>query len=228
MKHVLRIVRAAEARRFSTWREEDWVKAILDAHFGVSTLPETTYESLTALQNFLFNSLQDGLHVYQSHSMETPTVDGDPSPTRLLLPAPANSIPPGPPTPKAEFGALGAEAEQGGGSYDVPPPDSVPLRSSLLFPSQENRQQRSDVPADQGATRNVGFVPVVGQSEGPINRVDEENQGVNALMERDALIADLQRQVRELQGQNNVQNDVQNNVSSRTRSGVTPNRSRLV
>ena len=113
MKHVLRIVRAAEARRFSTWREEDWFKAILDAHFGVSTLPETTYESLTTLQNVLFNALQDGLHVYQSHSMKTPTVDGDPSPIGLLMPAPAKSFPLGPPTPKAEFGALGADAEQG-------------------------------------------------------------------------------------------------------------------
>ena len=62
--------------------------------------------------------------------------------------------------------------------------------------------------------------------------MDGENNGVTALMERDALIADLQRQVRELQGQNNVQNNAQNNVqsnvSSQTRSGVIPNRSRLV
>ena len=72
---------------------------------------------------------------------------------------------------------------------------------------------------------------VVGQSEGLDNRVDGENQGVIALMERDALIADLQRQVRELQGQNNVQNNaqnnVQNNVSSQTWLGVIPNRGRL-
>ena len=130
-------MRAIEARRFSNWREEDWFKAILDAHNGVSTMPVSTYESLTALQNFLYNALRDGLHVYQSHSMRSPTVQGDPSPTGLLMPAPAKPIPLGPPAPKA--GALGAEAEQGGGSYDVPPPESVPLRSSLLFSPQENR-----------------------------------------------------------------------------------------
>ena len=132
--------------------------------------------------------------------MKTPTVEGDPSPTGLLMPAPAKPIPPGPPTPKA--GALGAVAEQGGGSYDVPPPESVPLRSSLLFSPQENGpKRRSDVPADQGATRNVGFVPVTGQTG--------EDQGATALMERDAVIVELRRQVRVLQAQNNVQTNVQ-------------------
>ena len=61
--------------------------------------------------------------------------------------------------------------------------------------------------------------------------MDGESQGVTTLMERDALIADLQRQVRELQGQNNVQNktqnNVQNNVSSQTRPGVIPNRGQM-
>ena len=82
-------------------------------------MPEATYESLTILQNFLYNALRDGLHVYQSHSMRSPTVAGDPSPTRLLMPPPAKPIPPGPPTPKA--GALGAVVEEGGGSYEVLP-----------------------------------------------------------------------------------------------------------
>ena len=63
-------------------------------------------------------------------------------------------------------------------------------------------------------------MPLLGQSGLTENRVDGENNGVTALMERDALIADLQRQVRELRGQN----DVQNNVSSQTRSGVIPGR----
>ena len=133
-------------------------------------MPETTHESLTTLQAFMLNALQDGLHVYRSRSMKTPTVDGDPSPTGLLMPAPAKPIPPGPPTPKV--GAVGAVAEQGGGSQDVPPPESGPLRSSFLFSPQENvPKQRSDVPADQGATTNVGFVPVTGQSVGGLIRL---------------------------------------------------------
>ena len=186
-------------------------------------MPVSTYESLTALKNFLYEALRDGLYVYQSHSMRTPTVAGDPSPIGFLMPPLANPIPPGPPTPKT--GALGAVAEQGGGSYDVPPPESVPLRSSLLFSPQENGpQQRSDVPADQEVTGNVGFVLVTGQSG--------EDQGVSALMERDAVIAELRRQVRVLHAQNNVQtnvqndaqNNVQNNFSSQTRPGVIPNR----
>ena len=219
VKHLLRIVRAFEAKYFKSWREEEWFQTILDAHLGESTLPETTNESLITLQNFMLNALRDNLHVWQSHSMRTPTADADPSPTGLLLPAPPKPVPPGPPAPIAEDGVLNAEADQGGRS-DIPPPSSVPLRSSLLFPPQENRQQRSDVPADQGARRNVGFVPLFGQSDLRENRVDGENNGVTALMERDALIADLQRQVRELRGQN----DVQNNVSSQTRSGVIPGR----
>ena len=64
-------------------------------------MPEATYESLLALQNYLYNALRDGLHVYQSHSMGSPTEQGDPSPTGLLMPAPAKPIPPGPPTPNA-------------------------------------------------------------------------------------------------------------------------------
>ena len=182
-------------------------------------MPEATYESLIALQNYLYNALRDGLHVYQSHSMRSPTEQGDPSPTGLLMPAPAKPIPPGPPTPKV--GAVGAIAEQGGGSQDVPPPESVPLRSSLLFSPQENvPKQRSDVPADQGATTNVGFVPVTGQNVEGLSTI--------AVMERDAEIAELRRQVQALQAQNNVQtgveNDAQNNASGQTRPGVIPNR----
>ena len=106
-------------------------------------------------------------------------------------------------------------------------PESVPLRSSLLFSPQENGpRQRSDVPADQGATTNVGFVPVTGQIV--------EGLGAIAVMERDAVIVELRRQVQALQAQNNVQtnvqndaqNNVQNNVSSQTRPGVIPNRAR--
>ena len=63
-------------------------------------------------------------------------------------------------------------------------------------------------------------MPLFGRRELKDDRVDVENNGVTALMERDALIADLQRQVRDLQAQNNVQN----NVSNQARSGVIPNR----
>jgi len=219
VEHLLRIVRASEDNSFRFWREEEWFRTILDAHFGESTVPETTNESLIMLQNFMLNALRDNLHVWQSHSLRTPTAEADPSPTGLLFPAPPRTVPPGLPTPIAEVGVLNAEADQGGRS-DIPPPSSVPLRSSLLLPPQDNRQQRSDIPADQGARRNLGCVPLFGRSDLRKNRVDGENNGVTALMERDALIADLQRQVREVR----VQNDVQNDVSSQTRSGVIPGR----
>ena len=51
VRHLLRIVRATEARRFSNWQEEGWFRSIVDACNGVSTMPEATYESLIALQN---------------------------------------------------------------------------------------------------------------------------------------------------------------------------------
>ena len=96
--------------------------------------------------------------------------------------------------------ATSAFAEQGGGGQDGPP---VPPRSSLLFSSQENvPKQRSDVPADQGATTNVGFVPVTGQNV--------KGLSTTAMMERDAEIAELRREVQELQAQNNIQTGVQN------------------
>ena len=224
VKHLLRIVRASEDKSFRFWREEEWFRTILDAHFGESTVPETTNESLIMLQNFMLNALRDNLHVWQSHSLRTPTAEADPSPTGLLFPAPPRTVPPGLPTPNAEVGALNAEADQGaqgGGRSDVPLPSSVPLLgSSLLLPPQGSEPPRSSIPADQGARRNVGFVPLFGRSEVKDDRADVENEGVIALMERDALIADLQRQVRDLQAQNNVQN----NVSNQTRSGVIPNR----
>ena len=102
-------------------------------------MPEATYESLSALQNYLCNALRGGLHLYQSHSMRSPTEQGEPSPTGFLMPAPAKPIPPGLPTPK--IAAMGAFAEQGEGGQDgppVPPPGSGPLRRSLLYSSQEN------------------------------------------------------------------------------------------
>ena len=101
VKHVLRIVRAVEARHYSSWREEEWFQTILDVHLGVAILPETTNESLITLQNFMLNALRDNLHVWQSHSMRTPTTDADPSPTGLPVPAPPKPIPPEPPTPIA-------------------------------------------------------------------------------------------------------------------------------
>ena len=185
-------------------------------------MPEATYEALSTLQNYLCNAISGGLHVYQSHSLGSPTEQGEPSPTGFLIPAPAKPIPPGLPTPKV--GAVGAFTEQGGGGQDVPPvppPESGPLRSSFLFSPQENvPKQRSDVPADQGATTNVGFVPVTGQNVGGLN--------TTAVMERDAEIVELRRQVQALQAQNNaqtvVQTSAQDNVFGQTRPGVIPSR----
>ena len=179
-------------------------------------MPEATCESLSTLQNYLCNALRGGLHLYQSHSMRSPTEQGDPSPTGLLMPAPAKPIPPGPPTPKV--GAVGAVAEQGGGSQDVPPPESVPLRSSLLFSPQESvPKQRSDVPADQGATTSVGFVPVTGQ--------EVRGLSTTAVTERDAEIEGLQRQVQAFQAQAVVHNSsAPGSVSGQTRPGVIPSR----
>ena len=91
VKHLLRIVRASEDKSFRFWREEEWFRTVLDAHFGESIVPETTNDSLIMLQNFMLNALRDNLHVWQSHSLRTPTAEADPSPTGLLMPAPART-----------------------------------------------------------------------------------------------------------------------------------------
>ena len=87
-----------------------------------------------------------------------------------------------------------------------------------MFPSQEiGSRQRSDVPADQGATASVGFVPVTGHGDGGLN--------TTAVTERDAEIEELRQQVQALQAQAAVQNSsAQGSVSGQTRPGVIPSR----
>ena len=207
VRRLIRIVKATEARRFSNWQAEVWFKAVVEASNGLRPMPEANYDALSTLQDYISNAIAGGLHVYQSHSLASPTEQGEPSPANLLLPAPAKPIPPGPPTPKAV--SVDASAEQGGGD---------PPRSSLLFSSQETGpKQRSDVPADQGATTSVGFVPVTGQEVGGLN--------TTAGTERDAELEELRQQVQALQAQAAVQtSSAQGSVFGQTRLGVIPRR----
>ena len=179
----------------------------MEASSGLRPMPEANYDALSTLQDFISNAISGGVHVYQSHSLASPTEQGEPSPANLLLPAPARPIPPGPPIPKAI--SVEVSAEQGGGD---------PPRSSLFFSSQEiGPKQRSDVPADQGATTSVGFVPVTGQKDGGLH--------ATAVTERDAELEDLRQQVPALQAQATVQNSsAQGSVSGQTRPGVIPSR----
>ena len=142
VRRLLRIVRATEKRRFSSWQAEVWFKTVVEASNGVRAMPEADYNALNALQTYFSNAISSGLRVWQSHSLATPTERGDPpSPTGALLPAPAKPISPGLPMPKAV--SADASAEQGG---------EDPPRSSLLFPSQEiGSRQRSEVPMGEGA-----------------------------------------------------------------------------
>ena len=81
VRRLIRIVKAIEARRFSNWQAEGWFKSVVDACNGVTPMPEATYEALSTLQNYLCNAISGGLHVYQSHSLGSPTEQGEPSPT---------------------------------------------------------------------------------------------------------------------------------------------------
>ena len=87
-----------------------------------------------------------------------------------------------------------------------------------MFPSQENgSRQRSEVPADEGATASVGFAPVTGQEDGGLN--------TTAFTGRDAEIEELRQQVQALQAQAAVHNSsAQGSVSGQTRPGVIPSR----
>ena len=116
VRRLIRIVKATEARRFSNWQAEVWFKAVVEASNGLRPMPEANYDALSTVQNYLCNAISGGLHVYQSHSLGSPTEQGEPSPTGFLMPAPAKPIPPGLPTPK--IAAMGAFAEQGGGGQD--------------------------------------------------------------------------------------------------------------
>ena len=145
----------------------------------------------------MLNSLQNDLYVREVHPRvsetveaarrerpppRTPTVDADPSPTGQVLPAPPTTLPPGLLTHIADAGGINmgtGQCAQGGGGRSSAP--------------AEQGGGRIDA---QGEGRDVVFGPLFGQSEARADRADVQNQGANALIERDARTADLQRQVR--------------------------------
>ena len=89
VRRLLRIVRATEKRRFRNWQAEVWFKTVVDASIGVIAMPEAYYNALNAVQTYFSNAISNGLQVWQSHSMATPTEREDlPSPIGALLPAP--------------------------------------------------------------------------------------------------------------------------------------------
>ena len=153
----------------------------------------TTNQALIVLQNFMMDSLRNDLYIWEVHPTQnltseftrrdvppprTPTDDAGPSPIGQSLPAQPTTVPPGLPTPRADVGGLNAGAGQGahgGGRSGAP---------------AEHGGGRSDAP---GEGRDVAFGPLFGQSEARADRADVQNQGANALIERDARIADLQR-----------------------------------
>ena len=128
VRRLLRIVRATEARRLSSWQAESWFGRVVEASHGVGTMPEADYNALNALQTYFKDAVANGLRVWQSQSLASPTERGEPqsppgsvvprgnspSPTGDLLPAPPQPISQGLPMPKAV--SEGASAEQGGGS----------------------------------------------------------------------------------------------------------------
>ena len=203
LKHLLRISRAYEEQSFHTWREDEWFRTVLATNRTGATMPETTNKSLIVLQNYIWNSLQRDLYVWEERlgvieisddarserpPIRTPTVDAEQSPIGQLLPAPPTTVPPGLPTPNVAVGGTNT----GGGRNDA-----------------------------QGEGGNVAFGPLFGQGEARVDRADVQSQGVSALLERDAKIADLQKQIRELQEQNNLRSS---SVSPEAQPGVIPGR----
>ena len=153
-------------------------------------MPESDYRALNAVQTYIKDGVASGLHVWQSHSLASPTERGDPSPrgsvvirgkspspTGNLLPAPPpQPISQGLPMPKAV--SEGASAGQGG---------VVPSRGSGPVPiSGKGSGQRREVPAGE---------EVRGQRE--VNQ--------DATSERDVELEELRQQIRALQ-QASVQN----------------------
>ena len=155
VRQLLRIVRATDARRFRGWDEDFWFGSVIRACHNFGTMPETDYRALNAVQTYIKDGVANGLHIWQSHSLASPTERGDPSPrgsvvvrgnspspTGNLLPAsPPQPISQGLPMPKAV--SEGASAGQGG---------VVPSRGSGPVPTLgKGSGQRSEVPAGEGA-----------------------------------------------------------------------------
>ena len=225
VRQLLRIVRATEARRLRGWNEDRWFASVADACHGVGTMPEADYKALNAVQIYIKDGIASGLHVWQSHSLASPTERGDPSPrgsvvirgkspspTGNLLPAaPPQPMSQGLPVPKA--GSESASAEQGG---------VVPSKGSGPVPTLgKGSGQRSEVPAGEGA-----------RGDGEVNP--------NATSGRDAEIDELRQQIQALQLQAAVHNSSvaqqvaqnlpaqgqpgQGSAVGQTRPGVIPSR----
>ena len=134
VKHLLRIIRATERLRFRGWNEDNWFASVLDACNGVGTMPEADYRALEAAQIYIKDGIASGLHVWQQHSLVSPTERGEPSPRPTVVirgksPSPTgNLLPAVPPQeqPVPKAGSENAPAEPGGlvpfkGSGPVPP-----------------------------------------------------------------------------------------------------------
>ena len=187
VRQLLRIVRATEARRFRGWDEEFWFGSVIRACHNVGTMPESDYRALNAVQTYIKDGIASGLHVWQSHSLASPTERGDPSPRPSVVirgksPSPIGNLlpaapPQGLPVPKA--GSESTSAEQGGivpskGSGPVPPPG-------------KGSGQRSEVKEEEGA-----------RGDGEVNPTTTSG--------RDAEIEELRQQIQALQLQVTVQN----------------------
>ena len=125
VRQLLRIVRATEARRFRGWDEYLWFGSVIRACHNFGTMPETDYRALNAVQTYIKDGVANGLHIWQSHSLASPTERGDPSPRGSVVvrgnsPSPIGKLLPAPPPqpmsqglPMPKAVSEGASAEQG-------------------------------------------------------------------------------------------------------------------
>ena len=151
VRQLLRIIRATEARRLRGWNEDNWFASVLDACNGVGTMPEADYKALNAVQIYIKDGIAGGLHVWQSHSLVSPTERGEPSPRPTVVirgksPSPTGSLlpaapPQGQPVPIA--GSESATAELGG---RVPSKGSGPVP-----PLGKGSKKRTEVKEEEGA-----------------------------------------------------------------------------
>ena len=118
--HLLRIARAFEDRTFRTWREDEWLRTVLESNRTGSALSDTENQAVIELQDFLVNSLRKELYVWADPPPATvpppvtPTEGAGLSPFSLLGgPVQHTSRPPGLPTPRAEINAPQEFMQQG-------------------------------------------------------------------------------------------------------------------